>query len=1189
MIPRIFPFLLVSVMITAIFFPYHVPDVDAYHETEFSNDSTEKTITFLSAGTDDTTSVTVEGGSVLTSAELTIKGSADNSGNYPLNLSLDVGGDGDKEWKFKGSGYGSLGKQWQLNDSAPQKTIAFDSGGINTDWSILLPKTAQVTSATIDLNRGDMVYFFQPGTAGKDTQASGGSLSNNNWGTYVYLMTNFGSGSPTRGFCEFDISAIPANMVISSATMSFYHAMNANVGQSLELRQVLGAWGETTLTWNNQPSNASTQIDTAQMGGMNEWLDFDVMNVVQDWVDGVSQNYGVRISGINGAYSSAYVRSSDTPTVTEAPKLEVVSSISPQNPTLDIGNDGDQEFSHSGELLSVVTTPDLSLELNSLIQSLPVHTTDDYGNQLVKIPIKLTISNPGSTMSITNISIKYDFEAPVTVNPDSIDLITEFNSHIGSSPGDVTIPIHVRTNSAGKVTLGDLNLTYNSKPRFLSDIPNLVLAEDTHVQHLYDISSHFIDDYDSASDLSYQVLYVDPEQEGLVSVSVVDGTFLDVDATRVPNWNSEEFPNSTYITVNIMATDGGSRSVGSNQFLISVTAVNDEPLPNPEKSLDDLLLSEEGLTSLDLDAEPYFYDIESDILSFDARVDPLDVYDGENITVEVSSTSGILTVEGGLDFNGEQIPVWIFCDDDPQVNTTDDGPGNYVYRELMVDVEPINDEPLWLQVPKIEVYEDTPAEDVINLYEYVTDIETGSQDLTYSITHNPASSFIGVEIDANGNIDVTSLGVNYYGTAELEITASDEEDESETTLQLVVLPVNDPPTVSFMEPRAESLLTGTISIRGNGNDIEASLKSVELSINQGEWVTAEGLTVWSHTFDTTTVENGPCTIEVRSYDGELYSEESSLSVLIENHPKLPPAISISYPSEGVEVSGKVEVQGITTPSSSDITNVTIRMGPHGQWLLANGTQLWTYSLDTTAIPNGPLLIQVRAYDGELFSSIMTLNITINNTDQDDPGFTPPDLEEETEDPSGSSYNWWLITVIIIVVLLLLVVVSNKKKQQEKEAAAVAALRTSAIRPALQLASPVQPAPGSVGASAQSPYQASPYGPGFRQPAYGSSRSPYQGTSQAPPPQLQTSHDDVLQLPKTSITSLEPTQGYGSQGVPQSGPSPYQEQLDTPILPPAPESVSTETLVACFSCGGSVPVPEGATIITCPQCGTKGQL
>jgi len=457
-----------------------------------------------------------------------------------------------------------------------------------------------------------------------------------------------------------------------------------------------------------------------------------------------------------------------------------------------------------------------------------------------------------------------------------------------------------------------------------------------------------------------------------------------------------------------------------------------------------------------------------------------------------------------------------------------------------------------------------------------------------------------VEIDQDGNIDVVSLGENYYGTAELEILASDEEDEASGFLKIVVEPVNDNPVVSFTEPRHDSLVSGVIAIRGNANDIERTLATVELRVDNDEWFPVDGLTVWSHHLNTTFYENGPHTIEARSYDGELYSQVASVGVQVQNEPQEPPAppipppppgltIEITYPVEGEEVSGGTMV-GITTTFTVPLANVTIRMGTEEPWIETrlsmpeaefDGEQDWTYLLNTEQYPDGSLTIYCRASVGGSFSDITTRNVVVNNTEIE----IPPEKDSDSD-----AFPWWIVILIIAIAIVALVALifmkkkSDREKEEEEEAARAAIRPVQGAAPTLKLASPATPAFGTP--PTQTPAYASQtpqaYG-GAGQAGFALAQSPYQqpqGTPQLPPT---GGTDQSLYLTAGTM------QGYGAQQYPQSGTSPYQEQPKTPLLPPSQEVAATGSTVACFSCGSSVPVPAGASIITCPQCGTMGQL
>lgn len=61
-----------------------------------------------------------------------------------------------------------------------------------------------------------------------------------------------------------------------------------------ELHRVTQAWGETTVTWETQPTVAGSFSSTVQ-NGVNQWVSFDVTGLVQDWLSDPTTNFGVEL------------------------------------------------------------------------------------------------------------------------------------------------------------------------------------------------------------------------------------------------------------------------------------------------------------------------------------------------------------------------------------------------------------------------------------------------------------------------------------------------------------------------------------------------------------------------------------------------------------------------------------------------------------------------------------------------------------------------------------------------------------------------------------------------------------------------------------------------------------------------------------------------------------------------------
>lgn len=90
------------------------------------------------------------------------------------------------------------------------------------------------------------------------------------------------------------------------------------------------------------------------------------------------------------------------------------------------------------------------------------------------------------------------------------------------------------------------------------------------------------------------------------------------------------------------------------------------------------------------------------------------------------------------------------------------------------------------------------------------------------------------------------------------------------------------PTVTISQPTESAELGGIVTIEGTADDVDGSIQQVEIKIDEGLWMTATGLSNWNYEWDTRTFNNGAHSISARSYDGESYSEITTISVFIQN-------------------------------------------------------------------------------------------------------------------------------------------------------------------------------------------------------------------------------------------------------------------------------------------------------------------
>jgi len=112
-----------------------------------------------------------------------------------------------------------------------------------------------------------------------------------------------GSGWAYDTLISFDISSIPSNRIIKSAVLELYYYewVDTNpVNRDLNLYKVTNEWDEDTVTWNTQPSYASQPTTYSSVpSSVGTWMEWDVTVDVQDFVNGIEDNYGWKITDDN--------------------------------------------------------------------------------------------------------------------------------------------------------------------------------------------------------------------------------------------------------------------------------------------------------------------------------------------------------------------------------------------------------------------------------------------------------------------------------------------------------------------------------------------------------------------------------------------------------------------------------------------------------------------------------------------------------------------------------------------------------------------------------------------------------------------------------------------------------------------------------------------------------------------------
>ncbi|MEM1406719.1 MAG: DNRLRE domain-containing protein [Bacteroidota bacterium] len=180
---------------------------------------------------------------------------------------------------------------------------------IHLNILILLLSNLSYSQQTVTITTGskwtDVLVF-------NSTKPGHEHVPNTNYSTYPRLMasawTQSGSPDYRRTLLKFDLSEIPANATIQSATLYFYSdpnvtASNAWNGNSqlsgsnaVYLEKITQNWNSSTVTWNNQPpSTTSDRVWVGPSTSTTENLTIDIQGLVQDWVANPASNYGVKM------------------------------------------------------------------------------------------------------------------------------------------------------------------------------------------------------------------------------------------------------------------------------------------------------------------------------------------------------------------------------------------------------------------------------------------------------------------------------------------------------------------------------------------------------------------------------------------------------------------------------------------------------------------------------------------------------------------------------------------------------------------------------------------------------------------------------------------------------------------------------------------------------------------------------
>ncbi len=702
---------------------------------------------------------------------------------------------------------------------------------------------------------------------------------------------------------------------------------------------------------------------------------------------------------------------------------------------IDVGADKNPEFSQSGALVgkkSIGGTPAYTNAINTYLRNHLPDEVDLYGNEFTYVPIEFMADSAGKIV-VSNIKVNYDYTARVNFNPTTGSILNELNSVVSTNEdGWSLIRINVTSNTDGIINFDNLKLL-GDRPNYGPSVTEIIVPpvpEGTVNRNWVEISQYFHDVDQDPSTLEYWVKTNSQSKhlDLFITEPQVEGgpVFLGIDTSKNENWNGD-------VKVVIGARDNGGKDVFSDPFFITVQPVNDLPyavidLPviTGEEGLDPILIEYSAPTGRNIatgkismlisgDGSPYFSDIEGQdihlsfkLLDKEMKESYLDISNDEGFKIyrgggDITMTvlppeytddpdNFILVIGSNPDYNYERGMYYL------QIFTSDDLYDLYgqTYHTIPIMISPVNDAPGISVIPDIILDEDTTYTGNVDfISEYLIDSDSGSEDL--SVSFIPSSSKVKVYLD-NGNYLHIDPDMDFSGVVSVTIAATDGIATSFSTFTVGIRSINDAPRVAVSNLFDGRIIDDMFYIRGTANDIEKSLRWVEVGIVEGDgflyeddWEVAEGAYVWQYLLDIRDMSRGDYDVFVRAYDGRDYSEVLEFTITVESvigSGSLSPSPLVQITSlMNSELKGRVEVEGTVTDDSGFVDFVEYRIDG-GLWRKAAVTgETWKAIINTRTLTNDNHNLSVRAYDGKSYSKVIFKPFEVMNEDSDLDGIT----------------------------------------------------------------------------------------------------------------------------------------------------------------------------------------------------------
>ncbi len=349
-----------------------------------------------------------------------------------------------------------------------------------------------------------------------------------------------------------------------------------------------------------------------------------------------------------------------------------------------------------------------------------------------------------------------------------------------------------------------------------------------------------------------------------------------------------------------------------------------------------------------------------------------------------------------------------------------------VYRDIYIEVTPVNDEPIISNIKPLELIEDVTY--FLDMEKHITDVDTPYSKLNLS-DNSTYTDISGMIINFTYPNGITSNWVN--------LTVDDDLLSVWTEIQVSIEPVNDPPVIDHIPPvTVQEDITYNISVANYISDIDTPENDLEIIV-ESQYVAVKGFRLYFTYPEKISTDS----LDVKVFDGEYYNN-TELKVIVEPVNDPPVIISIISPKEGDSYEFNQSIALLAVVQDPDL--------PYGDTLKF----LWydhkigpiaeTQNVTDVVLKPGEHMISFSVKDTNGSKAMVNINVTVKDKPTaEEPEQEPPEQEtpesdtNETKTTESRSIDIMLIgigvvVIIIIVILIALMLIIRKKREKAQE-------------------------------------------------------------------------------------------------------------------------------------------------------------